>query len=251
MTLSRRMLLRRRYIGDVIEFIAYGGHGRSFTSQRRVRLSDADEHGSLRPDGVARYLQDVATDDWDDTGVASDDTWLVRRTAWRVAASGRQPRLGELVTMTTWCAGTGAAWAERRTNLTVGAQTLLEAAALWVPVDASGHPRRIRPEFYELYGEATNGRRVPGRVVTPDVAEDATRRPWPLRRSDLDVVGHVNNAAVWHALSEVAKGDLTFASITHHGAIEGDDDVTLAHTPTQLWLLVNGELRVSGEFRLD
>ena len=125
----------------MIEFIAFEARGRSFSAQRRVRLSDADSEGTLRPDGVARYLQDVATDDWDDTGVASDDTWVVRRTAWRVAPGGRWPLLGEMLTMTTWCSGTGAAWAERRTDLSHGEETLIEAVALWVPVDLSGRPQ--------------------------------------------------------------------------------------------------------------
>ncbi len=213
-----------------------------------MRLSDADSEGTLRPDGVARYLQDVATDDWDDTGVASDDTWVVRRTAWRVAPGGRWPLLGEMLTMTTWCSGTGAAWAERRTDLSHGEETLIEAVALWVPVDLSGRPRRVRVDFFDVYGEAANGRRVPGRVPAPEIADDALRRPWPLRRADLDVVGHVNNAAIWYALSEIASARLTSASITHHGAVEGNDAVTLASGEGHLWLIVDGDVRVSGEF---
>src|SRR5674476_98822 len=140
----------------VIEFIPFEGRGRSFRAQRRVRLSDADIDGVLRPDGVARFLQHGATEDWDDTGVVTDDSWVVRRTALRVAPDGRWPLLGETISMTTWCTGTGAAWAERRTNLCPGEQTLTEAVALWVPVDSSGHPRRIRSDFFDVYGEAAN-----------------------------------------------------------------------------------------------
>lgn len=232
----------------MIEFIPYEERGRSFTTQRRVRLSDADINGALRPDGLARYLQDAATDDWDDTGVASDDTWVVRRTAFRVADGGRWPLLGEMVTMTTWCSGTGAAWAERRTDLSFGERTLIESAALWVPVDASGHPRRIQPGFFDVYGEAAHGRRVSGRVQAATLSDDRVLRPWPLRRADLDVVGHVNNAAIWYALSEVASANLSAGSITHHGAIEESDAVTLAYDEDHLWLLVNADVRVSGEF---
>jgi len=232
----------------VIEFIPFEGRGRSFLAQRRVRLSDADIDGVLRPDGVARFLQDVATDDWDDTGVVTDDNWVVRRTALRVAPDGRWPLLGEMISMTTWCTGTGAAWAERRTNLSLGEQTLIEAVALWVPVDSSGHPRRIRPAFFDVYGEAANGRRVPGRVAAAAVTDDALRRAWTLRRADLDVVGHVNNAAIWYALSEITNARLTSASITHHGAVEGHDVVTLASDEGHLWLIVDGDVRVSGVF---
>ena len=45
--------------------------GRRFSGQFRVRLGDADESGVLRLDGVARVLQDVATDDWEETGLES------------------------------------------------------------------------------------------------------------------------------------------------------------------------------------
>ena len=83
----------------------------------RVRLGDADERGIIRLDGVARVLQDVATDDWEETGLESTDTWVVRRTAIRVAEGGRWPRYKEVLTVTTWCGGVGAAWAERRTNI--------------------------------------------------------------------------------------------------------------------------------------
>ena len=70
----------------MIEFVPFADRGRSFTSSRLVRLSDADSRGVLRPDGLARCLQDVATDDWASTGIEADDTWVVRRTVVRVIA---------------------------------------------------------------------------------------------------------------------------------------------------------------------
>jgi acyl-ACP thioesterase len=232
----------------VIEFVPFADRGRSFTSSRLVRLSDADSRGVLRPDGLARYLQDVATDDWASTGIEADDTWVVRRTAVRVIDGGRWPTLGERVTLTTWCGGFGAAWAERRTDLMLDSELMVQAVGLWVPVDPSGRPRRLRPSFFDVYGDATGGRRVPGRVPTPPVALGATRREWPVRRADIDVVGHVNNAALWTALSEVTGTDLVWASVTHHGAVEADDEVTLASDDGHFWLVVDDDVRVSGDF---
>ncbi len=197
---------------------------------------------------MARFLQDIATDDWDDAGVASKESWVVRRTALRVAEDGRWPTLGELLSITTWCGGSGAAWAERRTDFFVDGEILIEAVALWVPVDPSGQPRRLSPSFFAVYGEATAGRRVSGRVAKVPVTPGADRRPWPVRRADLDVAGHVNNAAIWCALSEVANGQVAFATMTHHVALEGSDEVTLATDAGRLWLLVEDDVRVSGEF---
>ena len=232
----------------MIEFISAPATGRRFSGTFRVRLGDADANGVLRLDGVARLLQDVATDDWDESGIASSDTWVVRRTAVRVVEGGRWPHYKEELTVTTWCGGVGAAWAERRTDIAVGARRLVEAVALWVPIDATGHPLRIKPEFFAVYGDAVAGRKVSGRVGTPLVSEGATSRTWPLRRADLDIVGHVNNAAVWQAVTEVVDGPVVEVVVTHHGPVESGHEVTLANAPGSLWLLVDGVVRVSASF---
>lgn len=231
-----------------MEFVALSELGRRFSGQFSVRLGDADANGVLRLDGVARMLQDIATDDWDDTGVESTDTWVVRRTALRVADGGRWPRYKERLTLTTWCGGIGAAWAERRTNISLNGRLLIETVALWVPIDPSGHPVRIRPEFFVVYGDSIRDRKVSGRVEAPVVSPDAITRPWPLRRADLDVVGHVNNAAVWQAVSEVVTVPVPWVSVIHHGPVESGHDVTLASAPGSLWLLVDGAVRVSAQF---
>ena len=232
----------------MIEFVEASGRGRQFSGQFRVRLGDADESGVIRLDGVARVLQDVATDDWEETGLESTDTWVVRRTSIRVADGGRWPRYKEVLTVTTWCGGAGAAWAERRTNISSGGELLVEAVALWVPVDPTGHPVRIKPSFYDVYGEALQGRKVSGRVPAPAVADGALLVAWPLRRADLDIVGHVNNAAVWQAVTEIVTSRVSWVSVIHHGAVESGHDVKIAHVPGSLWMLVDGEVRVSAQY---
>ena len=232
----------------MIEFVAPSGRGRHYSGQFRVRLGDSDASGVIRLDGVARILQDVATDDWEDTGLESTDTWVVRRTTIRVADGGRWPRYKELLTVTTWCGGSGAAWAERRTNISAHGLLLVEAVALWVPVDPTGQPVRIKPAFYDVYGEATQGRKVSGRIPVAVVAEDARFLAWPLRRADLDIVGHVNNAAVWQAVTEVVTTPVAWVSVIHHGAVESGHEVQIAHAPGSLWLLVDGQVRVAAEY---
>lgn len=223
------------------------GTGRRFSSRRPVRLSDCGPNGSLRPDGLARYLQDIATDDWDDTGIESSDTWLVRRAAFRVVAGGSWPRLGDEVSLTTWCSGSGAAWAQRRTDVACGGRVAIETVALWVPVNPSGHPVRIGSAFYDAYGEGSR-QRVSGRVERTEPGADAVRRPWPIRRTDLDVVGHVNNAALWSPLVEVAPEPLAYGSVTFHGSVEFGEAVTLVSEGARWWLTVDELVRVAGDF---
>ena len=231
------------------EFVPRPSEGRRYTHHRRVRLSDAGPDRVLRLDGVARYLQDVATDDWADSGLDPGETWVVRRTVLRVADGGGWPALGDPVALTTWCGGTGPAWAERRTDLEVDGALMVETVALWVPLDRSGRPTRLGPEFHAVYGEAAGGRRVSGRVPAAPPMTEATTRPWPTRQADLDIVGHVNNAAVWAAVTEVARGPVASAALTHHGPVEDGRPVSLVTEPGRMWLMTDDNVRVSAEFR--
>lgn len=129
------------------EFVPLGARGRRFSEEFTVRLGDADERGNLRLDGLVRYLQDVATDDWTDTGIEADETWVVRRTRLRRPNGARWPQYLDRVRLTTWCGGVGAAWAERRTNVELDGVTLLEAAGLWVPLGPSGGVVRVREKL--------------------------------------------------------------------------------------------------------
>jgi acyl-ACP thioesterase len=232
----------------VLDFVPLTDQGRRFSEQYIIRLGDVDSQGLLRLDGAARFLQDVATDDWNDTGITTDDTWVVRRTTLRLVEGATWPRYLDRVTLTTWCGGVGAAWAERRTNIDLDGQGSLEAAGLWVPVNANGHPVRVRESFFDIYGQSSKARKVSGRVTMPPVPNDATRQPWPLRYADFDILGHVNNAAVWQAVTELATLPLSWVSVTHHQSLERSDEVTLASAPGAMWLIANGEIKVSAEY---
>ena len=110
---------------------------------RRVRLSDCGPDGLLRLDGVARYLQDIGSDDWDDVGAGSEFTWVVRRIGacvWR--RGGRWPRLGEwvqLIDVVRWYGRRMGRTADQRARR----RGCCRNRVLWVPVNASGQPQRI------------------------------------------------------------------------------------------------------------
>lgn len=223
--------------------------GRRFSIHSHVRLSDALPTGYWRLDGVARALQDAATEDWEDCGIITDALWLARRTSFRRV--GAWPVIYDRLKLTTFCAGAGAAWAERRTNVYVGDQLVIEASSLWVPVDPRGFPVRIPQMFHDIFGEAMAGRKISGRVPVTVPPPEARRRPWPLRRADLDVIGHVNNAAVWQAVAEVFDAPLSSVDVIHHGSVEDGHQVELVTHGQSLWLLVDGEVRVAAHVVLD
>jgi len=183
-----------------VELLPRPTSGRVVTRARTVRLGDVDERGRLRLDATARYLQDVATDDANEA--ALDDTfgWVVRRTLIDVR---RAAVLDEPIELATFCSGTGRSWAERRTSITGESGASIEAVSLWIRIDPrTGRPTGLGEQFLAAYGESAAGRRISSRLALPAPPPEAVRRPWPIRRVDLDPLRHVNNAAHWAAVEE-------------------------------------------------
>jgi acyl-ACP thioesterase len=206
--------------------------GRTFTVGRRVRFGDLSPGGRLRFDALARFLQDVSSDDTADAGLANDVAWVVRRVAVEVTAS---PQFREQLSLTTFCSGTGGRWAERRVSVTGDAGAALQAVSLWVHLDAeSGRPVTLPADFHACYDEAAQGRQVSARLQhhsqVPDRAEVVS---WSLRFTDFDLLGHVNNAATWAMVEEAlaSRGHLRppmWAELEYRLAIERGDRVELA-----------------------
>lgn len=196
------------------------GAGRVFRGERMVRLGDADPSGRLRFDACARYLHDLSNDDTRDAALADDGSWVVRRTVVDVFTPCR---LHDRLRLATWCGGTGSRWAERRVSIAGARGGSVEAASLWVYVDlATMKPKRLGPGFVGLFGEAAGGRAVGSKLQLPgpQAGSAARRQPWPLRRTDLDVLEHVNNAAYWCALEEVVAQRPDLLAAAHRAVVE-------------------------------
>ena len=226
--------------------------GRRYVGSATVRLGDADPRGEARLDAIARYLQDVANDDAVDAGLASAMAWVVRRTLIRLA----QPAvLGERLTATTFCSGTGRSWAERRTSIVGDRGAAIDAVSLWVQIDAvSGRPVRLGDDFFAIYGEAGGGRAVSSRLSIDPPPADAEVRPWPVRISDLDVFGHANNAVLWSVLEEAVAGIETrrgTAEIEYPGPVDAGAKVH-AHVihgdRPAAWLVEDGRVRCAARW---
>jgi acyl-ACP thioesterase len=176
--------------------------GRTFSASRRLRLSDRDADGRLRLDAVARYLQDVATDDVAETGWgAPQHLWVVRRYVIDVVVPFVDD--GE-VELTTWGSGVGPAAAGRRTSLIGDRGGRVEADSVWIHLSPDGRAERL--ENFGVYAESAAGRVVSTRKELPDPPSDAPRRPWRLRSTDVDVLGHVNNAIHWQGVEDALIG---------------------------------------------
>lgn len=219
--------------------------GRTFSCERTVRLGDVDPDGELRLDAMARYLQDIASDDALDAALPNALGWVVRRTMLRVDAP---VEAGERVHLTTFCTGSGRSWAERRTTITGARRGAVEAVTLWVQVDmTTGRPARLGDEFHTIYGEAAGERVVSSKLSlpgSPPASASFAERPWRYRRTDLDQFDHVNNAAHWAVVEEVIQR----AGRPRHGTAEleyllpadADVDLTLVTDGDDIWVQHDG-----------
>ncbi|MEM9518172.1 MAG: acyl-ACP thioesterase domain-containing protein [Actinomycetota bacterium] len=176
--------------------------GRIFRNGRRIRLGDVDPTGRCRLDATVRHLQDIARDDSADADLTDPMNWVVRRTMLEMHQA---PVFQEWIDLATWCSGHGGRWAERRTEIRGDHGAYVEAVTVWIYVDGeTGAPKKLLPDFFELYGESAGERTVSARQQLPSKPpETASETPWPVRFADLDVLGHVNNAAHWQSVEEV------------------------------------------------
>jgi acyl-ACP thioesterase len=221
--------------------------GRTYTRRRSVRLGDVNPHGRMRLDAMARAVQDIATADASEALSGSAFAYVLRR-LWLVI--DQPAMLGETLTMTTFCGGTARSWAERRTSLEGDRGAAIQAAAIWVPIDPSGRPIRLPDDFLDVYGEASQGRRVEARRTHSTVPAEAESRPWPIRYADLDTLGHVNNAAHWCAMEDqLAGAPVVQAEIEFVGGLMLAEPCSFAVAERadgfDTWLCAEGHVRSS------
>lgn len=231
---------------------------RTFTSSRRIFLGDASKSGRLRLDAIARFLQDLASNDAEDADLDHGRGWILRRMQLDVT---RLPTIYEDVELTTWCSGVGGRWAERSTSIAdtreVAGGVCAVARAVWVYVDLeTGAPRSLEPSFFTVYGEEVRKHKVSARLKHPAPSPDAKRRPWPLRSTDFDVFGHVNNAIYWSAAEDELSDWLAGRRIGHcemefkAGVDPGDEPELMVEAGREvlaLWFMVGDDVRASAQ----
>lgn len=215
--------------------------GRIFRASRRIRLSETDTTGRLRLDAVACYLQDVASDDWNDAGFeSSESVWVVRKTAIDV----HTPIAGSGVDLETWCSGVAAAAASRRYSLRGDDGGRIEAESVWVHLDPELQPVRLPDSFREVFGPSAEGHGVVTRFMLPAPPSNTGER-WPLRRTDEDRLGHVNNAVYWVPVEATFGARVKAAQLEYRKPVDVSEDAAVVRDGGNVWVVVGGEVRAA------
>ena len=174
--------------------------GRIFTQTRVLGLSDTAIDGTIRFDTVARLAQDVAAADMAATGLDDQGIWVVRRTHIQIT---QVAKYRDQVQVSTFCTGTGRAWTQRRTVISLEGDVVAEVSSLWIQTDSKTRtPKSLSPEFHEAYKFGPIHKRVSHRLEIKAL-DQYELMPWHFRSTDYDFLGHVSNAAYFEIAEEL------------------------------------------------
>ena len=119
-------------------------------------------------------------------------TWVLSRLRVQVR---RRPRMRERVEVTTWPAALDRVRATRDFRVTSGGETLARATSLWFLIDVERRRPVRLPAAMDGFAAGDEPRALTFEDAPepqpPDAVEHHAR--FPVRRSDLDRVGHANN----------------------------------------------------------
>jgi acyl-CoA thioester hydrolase len=184
-----------------------------YTATAAVRHHELDAWGRVYPAAHLRNVAEVAVAASTDAGfgpswyAARGVHWIVRRTIAQFhQAVGRDATC----TLRTWVADFRRVRSRRCYEVRVADALVVTAESDWVLIDvATGRPRRIPDEVERVFDAPS------GTASTPRAAWDHTLPPvTPIRTTaavrftDLDSLGHVNNAAYVDVLTEAALAPL-------------------------------------------
>lgn len=196
----------------------------------RVRFDEAGPDGYLRASGFLRYAQDLAWIHSESAGFGREWyrqrrlLWLARAIELDVLA---QVPYSQDLDVSTELSGFRRVWARRRSEFKAAGTERIIAVALtdWVLVTEEGRPVRPPQEILDAFGDdfgeftpmkvrveqatGQHRRSVGAGPLSPaaaSAAEQRSEREFRPRRSELDPMAHVNNAAYLDYMDEQFLG---------------------------------------------
>jgi len=199
----------------------------------QVRSYETDTQGRLQIPILCQFLEEAAVAHAAILGVAvevlikSGVAWVLSRLHLEME---RWPAADEEIFIETWPEATSRLFTERRFEVLDSTERRIGAVStLWLVLDlARRRPVRLPPQVTDRLREHELGPepRKFGDLVAPDPID--RELGYTVRRSDLDLVDHVNNTSyvewaieavpdeVWSA-ADLAELEIHFLSECHHG----------------------------------
>jgi acyl-CoA thioester hydrolase len=187
-----------------------------YTAHVPVRHDELDRFGRLHPGVYLRYLAHAAVEasaaaGFDAAWYATAGTmWIIRRSTLELTAPACG---GERLAIATWVEDFRRVRSHRRYSVRdADGSPRLEARTDWVYVDAaSGRPRRIPADFEGAFGVVPEARQERAGWDGPPSPREPARSQHRVRVSDLDGIGHVNNAVYLDLLAQAVLDALDAA----------------------------------------
>lgn len=204
--------------------------GNQLTEKIVVRMRDADVQGNWKTSAILRQFQETAEDHSVRMGVSRSRLvekgmcWvLYRQSLIRYDHMG----LGDEITLTTWPGKVTGPFFPRYFALEKDGKLAGEAATMWVLFDIEKR-RILRPNMLPCEYEPNlrpSGLAMPGGIKAGNMAPTEKR---PVRYTDLDMNGHMNNARYADWACDILGGDgMEYMQINYVQEAVLGDEITL------------------------
>ncbi|MCE5287960.1 MAG: hypothetical protein LLG14_01810 [Nocardiaceae bacterium] len=219
--------------------------GHIFETTLPVLSSDLDESDHVRPDGIARYLQEAGfqhliANEMD----SSHPHWIVRRTVIDVIKPVKWP---DKLRARRWCAALSSRWCSMRIRLDGADGALVETEAFWICMNLNTQaPARMSDEFINTIGDTTSEHRLKWKSWLSNPVAKQSSIKFHVRRTDIDMWKHVTNSAYWQGIHEVTAGHSDITSVPHRYVIEYNKPITSGED-VRIWteLETDGTLQIA------
>lgn len=184
-----------------------------YRTEKTIQHHECGADAALKLKDMLDYLQDVAGHHADELGVGLSSfghkmLWVLSRL--RVAVDD-ELTVGTPFTLETYPTGTNLLFAVRQYAMKSGDKTLLRGTSYWLLLDAETfRPLKPLDHLPPQIRDTEDGLqyfRDLGKIQKTEMAE---RRPYKIGWSDIDEVGHLNNAVygrfIYDAVGEITGG---------------------------------------------
>lgn len=184
-----------------------------------LKTAELDQEGRMPLAVLVTLIQQSAEQDAASLGFGVEEllgeglTWMLLRLRVRLETAawpaGRQD-----LTVETWPSACDARFAFREFTFTAGEGPFAHVWSDWLMVDReSGRPVRLKERFTSRHLDPRGVRPLePFPQIKPE-GEPLLLMEFPVRLSDLDVNGHVNNSHYAHWIREAVPGELRFSGM--------------------------------------